>query len=43
MATLTQRTEAVEERIDSLETILARFMARTDAAGARTRRGDRPP
>ena len=36
MATLTQRTEAVEERIDSLETILARFMARTDAAGART-------
>ena len=32
MATLTQRTEAVEERIDSLETILARFMARTDAA-----------
>ena len=36
MATLTQRTEAVEERIESLETILARFMARTDAAGART-------
>ena len=36
MATLTQRTEAVEERTDSLETILARFMARTDAAGART-------
>ena len=36
MATLTQRTEAVEERIDSLETILARFMTRTDAAGART-------
>ena len=32
MATLTQRTEAVEERIDSLETILARFMTRTDAA-----------
>ena len=32
MATLTQRTEAVEERTDSLETILARFMARTDAA-----------
>ena len=36
MATLMQRTEAVEERTDSLETILARFMARTDAAGART-------
>ena len=32
MATLTQRTEAVEERTDSLETILARFMTRTDAA-----------
>ena len=32
MATLTQRTGAVEERIDSLETILARFMTRTDAA-----------
>ena len=36
MATLTQRTEAVEERTDRLETILATFMARTDAAMART-------
>jgi len=36
MATLAQRTEAVEERVDSLETILARFMARTDESIART-------
>ena len=39
MATLTQRTEAVEERTDRLETILATFMARTDAAMARTDAG----
>ncbi len=30
MATLTERTEAVEERTDRLETIFAAFMARTD-------------
>ena len=35
MATLAQRTAAVEERVDSLETILARFMARTDESFAR--------
>ena len=37
MATLAQRTEAVEERVDGLETILARFMARTDESIARTK------
>ena len=36
MATLSQRTEAVEERVDSLETILARFMAHTDESISRT-------
>ena len=36
MATLAQRTEAVEERLDSLETILARFMAHADESIART-------
>ena len=36
MATLAQRTQAVEERVDSLETILARFMAHTDESIART-------
>lgn len=36
MATLAQRTEAVEERVDSLETILARFMAHTDESISRT-------
>ena len=36
MATLAQRTEAIEERVDSLETILARFMAQTAEAAART-------
>ena len=36
MATLTRRTGAVAERTDRLETILAAFMARTDAAMART-------
>ena len=36
MATLTQRMEVVEERTDSLETIFAAFMARTDASMART-------
>ena len=30
MATVAQRIEAVEERVDSLESILARFMVRTD-------------
>ena len=35
MATLTRRMEGVEERTDSLETILAAFMARTDASMAR--------
>ena len=36
MATLAQRTQHVERRVDSLETILARFMARTDESMART-------
>ena len=36
MATLAQRTQNVEQRVDSLETILARFMARTDESMART-------
>lgn len=36
MATLAQRTEAVEERVASLETILARFMAHTEESIART-------
>ena len=36
MATLAQRTQNVERRVDSLETILARFMARTDESVART-------
>ena len=36
MATLTQRIEIVEERADTLESILAAFMARTDASMART-------
>ncbi len=36
MATLTQRIEVVEERTDSLESIFAAFMARTDASMART-------
>ena len=36
MATLAQRTGAVEERVANLETILARFMARTDESIART-------
>ena len=38
MATLTQRMEDVEERTDSLEDILAAFMARTDASMARMER-----
>ncbi len=36
MATLTRRMEEVEERTDSLETIFAAFMARTDASLERT-------
>ncbi len=36
MVTLTQRMEVVEERTDSLQSILAAFMARTDASMART-------
>ena len=36
MATISQRTQVVEERVDRLETILARFMARTDESMART-------
>ena len=36
MATLTQRLGVVEERTDSLETIFAAFMARTDVSMART-------
>ena len=36
MATLTRRVDVVEERTDSLEDILAAFMARTDASMART-------
>ena len=35
MATLTRRVEEVEERTESLETIFAAFMARTDASMAR--------
>ena len=35
MATISQRTQVVEERVDRLETILARFMARTDQSMAR--------
>ena len=35
MATLTQRTQVVEERTDRLETIFAAFMARTDASMTR--------
>ena len=35
MAALTQRTEAVEERTDRLETVLAAFMERADHAIAR--------
>ena len=35
MATLTRRMDVVEERTGSLETILAAFMARTDASMAR--------
>ena len=38
MATLTQRVDDVEERTDSLEDILAAFMARTDASMARMER-----
>ena len=38
MATLTQRTVAVEERTDRLETILAAFMTRTDESIARLER-----
>ena len=38
MATLAQRTQHVERRVDSLETILARFMARTDESIARLER-----
>ena len=36
MATLTRRVEVVEERTDSIESIFAAFMARTDAFMART-------
>ena len=35
MATLAQRTQAVAEKVDSLESILTRFMARTDESMAR--------
>ena len=38
MATLTQRTQVVEERTDRLESILAAFMARTDESIARLER-----
>ena len=38
MATISQRTQVVEERGDRLETILARFMARTDESMARLER-----
>ena len=38
VATLAQRTQDVERRVDSLETILARFMARTDESIARLER-----
>ena len=38
MATFAQRTQAVEERVDSLETTLTRFMARTDESMAHTDR-----
>ena len=36
MATLAQRTQVVEERLDRLETILASFMAQTNLSMART-------
>jgi hypothetical protein len=36
MATVAQRTQAVEERVDRLEITLTRFMARTDESMART-------
>ena len=36
MATLAQRTQAVAEKVDSLESILTRFMARTDESMVRT-------
>ena len=36
MAALAQRTQAVEEKVDSLESILTRFMARIDESMART-------
>ena len=35
VATISQRTQVVEERVDRPETILARFMARTDQSMAR--------
>ena len=38
MATLAQRTQDLEERVDSLETILARFIAQTNLSMARTDR-----
>ena len=38
MATLAQRTQAVEERTDRLETILASFMAQTDRSIGRLER-----
>ena len=38
MATLAQRTQAVEERTDRLETILANFIARTDDSIGRLER-----
>ena len=36
MATLTQRTQVVEDKTDRLETIFAAFMARTDESVARS-------
>ena len=36
MATVAQRTQAVEERVDRLEITLTRFMARTDESMVRT-------
>ena len=42
-ATLTQRTQIVEEKTDRLETVFAAFMARTDAVDRAHRRVHRAP
>ena len=35
MATVAQRTQVVEDRLDHLETVLARFIGRTDTSSSR--------